>query len=275
LHGEGAFRRRFDTRLRHCLGPARLERPEHDAARPPGPAGAQRLPAGGAREPRPLDRVRRPPRRQSAEPAHRAPGRQWHLDRRRHRSAQAAVRRPHPGRAGAGRERRRADGARLQRRRAAESRQEQGVPAAHVRQPCARDMGRHDTGETVAHHGGRRQAEGHPQELVGVRHRHCLPGLGDRGLAHAAHDAGLRPVRPGAPALHPQLRPGGPGAGLEGGAGADRAARPHFHRTQGEPDLFRLRHEQARRDADRRPGEAARRTARADGAEPGGARSPR
>jgi hypothetical protein len=33
--------------------------------------------------------------------------------------------------------------------------------------------------------------EGHAQELVGVRHRHCLPGVGRAGLAHAPHDAGL------------------------------------------------------------------------------------
>ena len=37
----------------------------------------------------------------------------------------------------------------------------------------------------------RRRAEGYPQELVGMRHRHCLPGLGRAGLAHPPHDAGL------------------------------------------------------------------------------------
>ena len=33
--------------------------------------------------------------------------------------------------------------------------------------------------------------EGHPQELVGMRHRHRLPGVGRAGLAHPPHDPGL------------------------------------------------------------------------------------
>ena len=37
----------------------------------------------------------------------------------------------------------------------------------------------------------------HAQELVGVRHRHRLPRLRHLGLAHAPHDAGLRPQRSG------------------------------------------------------------------------------
>ena len=40
----------------------------------------------------------------------------------------------------------------------------------------------------------RAHRRGHPrhaQELVGVRHRHCLPRLRRARLAHAAHDAGL------------------------------------------------------------------------------------
>ena len=40
--------------------------------------------------------------------------------------------------------------------------------------------------------------------------------------------------------------------------GADRAARPDLDRAAGQPRLFRLRHQQGRRAADRRPREAAR-----------------
>ena len=49
-----------------------------------------------------------------------------------------------------------------------------------LRQPRARDLGRHRAAEALAHHRGRRQAQGHAQELVGVRHRHRLPRLGRR-----------------------------------------------------------------------------------------------
>ena len=40
-----------------------------------------------------------------------------------------------------------------------------------------------------------RRAEGHAQELVGMRHRHRLPRLRRARLARPAHDADLRPLR--------------------------------------------------------------------------------
>ncbi len=36
-----------------------------------------------------------------------------------------------------------------------------------------------------------RRIKGHAQELVGMRHRHRVPGFGRPGLAHAPHDANL------------------------------------------------------------------------------------
>ena len=87
-----------------------------------------------------------------------------------------------------------------------------------------------------ARHGARR-AQAHAQELVGVRHRHRLPGLGRRAvrLAHQPHDEDLRPGRSGAAALHPRLRPARAGAGLDrrgarGRARAHRAAEPRLLR---------------------------------------------
>src|SRR5256885_8492633 len=49
--------------------------------------------------------------------------------------------------------------------------------------------------------------------------------------------------------------------------GADRAARHGFHRTEGQPHLFRLWHEQVRRAADRRPAKADLRAAGAHAGE--------
>ncbi len=226
-----SLRRPFARRDLRLRAARRLER-QHDAARAPGPAGAQRLPAARARAGRALDRLRRPSRRRVGESAHRQDRGQRHLDHRRQRSAPAEIHRAHPGRARPGRDRRRADGARVQGKRAAEGGQVQGVPAAHVRQSRARGLGRDRAGEAGAPHGGGRQAEGDAQELVGVRQRYRLPRLGPARLAHSPHDAGLRPLRPDAAALHPQLRPGRPGAGLER-RGADRAARPDLDRPEG------------------------------------------
>ena len=47
---------------------------------------------------------------------------------------------------------------------------------------------------------------------------------GVAGLAHAPHDAGLRPLRSGAAGVHPQLRPAGPAAGRD-----RRRCRPDLH----------------------------------------------
>ena len=60
---------------------------------------------------------------------------------------------------------------------------------------------------TRAHHRDRKQAQRHAQKLVGVRHRHRLSGFRPARLAHAAHDADLRPERSRASGLHPQFRP--------------------------------------------------------------------
>ena len=57
-----------------------------------------------------------------------------------------------------------------------------------------------------------RRLEGHAQELVGMRHRHRLPGRRRARLAHQAHDADLRSLRPQEPGEDPRLRPGRPGA---------------------------------------------------------------
>ena len=79
--------------------------------------------------------------------------------------------------------------------------------------------------------------EGHAQELVGMRHRHRLPGLGRAGLAHAPHDAGLRPQRSRAAGEDPRLRPARPGAGLDR-RGADRTARADLDRAAGNRVYF-------------------------------------
>src|SRR5205823_5067555 len=76
----------------------------------------------------------------------------------------------------------------------------------HVWQLGARSVGRHRSGEAVAFEHDR-PAQGHAQELVGVRYRHRVARFRRRGLAHSTHDAGLRPFGPGAPALHSELRP--------------------------------------------------------------------
>src|SRR5260221_4130924 len=129
--------------LQPGVGAAWRDQLEHDAARPRRPAGTQRLPAGDPREPRPLDRLCRPPRRLGAESSHRHGREQRHFDRRCHRSAQAALPRAHSRREGPGGKRRRADGARVQRLGAAQGRQEQGLHAAQLPQPGARDGGCH------------------------------------------------------------------------------------------------------------------------------------
>ena len=66
--------------------------------------------------------------------------------------------------------------------------------------------------------------EGHPQELVGMRHRHRLSRVGRARLALAPHDADLRPQRSRASREDPRLRPARPAARLDRRR-ADRAAR--------------------------------------------------
>ena len=55
----------------------------------------------------------------------------------------------------------------------------------------------------------------HAQELVGMRHRHRVSRFRRARMAHAAHDADLRPVRPGEAEVHPQFRPCRPAAGRD------------------------------------------------------------
>ena len=121
------------------------------------PAGPQRLPADHPEPGRSLDRLRRPPRRHGAQPAHRPARRQRHVDRRRHRPAQPTLPRAHPRRAG----RPRTGGAQMVRvcdgSDLPQGRQEQGLPAAHLRQHRARDLGRHRPGQADARHDRRQR----------------------------------------------------------------------------------------------------------------------
>ena len=61
---------------------------------------------------------------------------------------------------------------------------------------------------------------------------------------------------PAKPREDPRFRPARPGAGRDR-RGADRTARADLDRAAGQPRLFRLRHQQGRRPADRRSREAA------------------
>src|SRR5436190_15931594 len=69
----------------------------HGAGRLQRPPGPQRLPAHDPEAGQPLDRLRRPPRRQVDEPVDGQGGRQRHVHRRRHRSSRAEDGRAHPG----------------------------------------------------------------------------------------------------------------------------------------------------------------------------------
>ena len=157
-----------------------------------------------------------------------------------------------PGEARRGRGRRRADGARLQRQHAAPRRQEQGLPAALVRQLGSRDLGRHRSRQAVAPARAGRGSTKHAQELLGMRHRHRLCHLRPERLAHAPDDEDLRPERSGQAGVHPRLRSAWPAARIDRDADTDRAARPDLPRPEGQSRLLRLRHEPRRRRADRR-----------------------
>ena len=62
----------------------------------------------------------------------------------------------------------------------AEGRSDQDLHAARVRREGARDLERHRSGQSGAASRALRKRARHAQELVGVRHRHCLPGLRHR-----------------------------------------------------------------------------------------------
>ena len=165
---------------------------QHEAGRHQRPAGAQRLPADHPSSGRPLDRLYRPSRR------HRRYSRRRSIRMTGKAEpngtsivdvtdpAQPEISAPHsrPGRQI--RSRRRADGAHLRRQGAAQGR-------SATRSIMLRTFGgeAHEIWNVadpanpvlITRIGG---TEGHPQELVGMRHRHRLSGVGRAGLAHAA-----------------------------------------------------------------------------------------
>src|SRR6267154_3532673 len=233
-------------------------------SRPPGP---QRLPAARPSARRSLDRVRRASRRPLAKSSQRRGGAKRHFHPRCERSQEPALHRPYSRRGGKGRGGRRADGARVQRLGAPQGRQGQGLSAAQLRRHRARDLGRHRTGEARAPLDRCRQAEGHAQELVGMRHGHRVPCLGRRRLAGAAPSAGLRSKRSGETPFRAQLRPAGARA-RRGRPRAEHATRTDLDRRKAQSRVFRLRRKQQRRIADRRPGKAPLRPEGAHAREP-------
>jgi hypothetical protein len=91
-----------------------------------------------------------------------------------------------PGDEGVGRGRRRADGAPVRRQDAAEGRSQRGLHAAGVRQPGTRGLERRRSClPQEDQHRFDRSGE-HAQELVGMRHRHRLPGVGCEGMGGRA-----------------------------------------------------------------------------------------
>ena len=200
----------------------------------------------------------RPSRRNETKPTDGQGRAERHVGRRRDRSEEAAVPRAHSRGSRRRRERRRADGSRLQRQHIAPSGQEQGVSAALVRQLGSRDLGRDRSCEAVPRPRADRRPRQHAQELLGVRHRHRLRHLGSEGMAHAPDDEDLRPERSGQSAIHPRLRSSRPAARIDSDADTYRAARTDLARPEGQSRLLRLRHQPRGRRADRRSGETAR-----------------
>ena len=90
-----------------------------------------------------------------------------------------------------GRNRRRADGARVRRQRTPARGQEKSVFAAHHGHRRARNVGRDRSREPDALDRRRKRPARYAQELVGVRYRHRVPGFRRARLARQAHDAGL------------------------------------------------------------------------------------
>ena len=82
----------------------------------------------------------------------------------------------------------------------------------------------------------------HAQELVGMRHRHRLPGVRSDRAGAPTHDEDLRPERSGQAGVHPRLR------AARAAAWRRRAAPPTgLHgaistRAEWQPRLLRLRH---------------------------------
>ena len=99
-------------------------------------------------------------------------GRQRHVDRRRHQPEAAEIPRAHSGRAGQAEAGRRADGPRVRRQRAAARGQEQGLPAAQLRQHRPTKSGTSPIRRSQPPDRRRQRTARHAQELVGMRHRH-------------------------------------------------------------------------------------------------------
>jgi len=91
-----------------------------------------------------------------------------------------------PGEPGKDEARRCADGACVRRLGAPQRRQGQGVSAAQLRRHGARGLGRDRPGEAGDPRDRRRQAQGHAQELVGVRHGDRVSRFGRRGWRRVA-----------------------------------------------------------------------------------------
>ena len=111
------------------------------------------------------------------------------------------------------------------------------------------------------------RAAQHPQERVGVRHRHRLPRLGRPGVAHAPHDEDLRPGQSRRAGVHPRLTASSDSSRVDR-PGADRAARSDLPRSEGESRLLRARHGARGHRSDRRSRQAAERAEGADRSQP-------
>ena len=167
----------------------------------------------------------------SAQSAHRRGRGQRHVDRRRHRSARAALPRAHSRRAGPGRERRRADGARVQRARAAAGRRAKFYLLRTFGNSAHEIWDVTDPAKPALPHDASSRLKGTHKNWW-----ECDTGIaylvsGARGWRTRRMTQVYDLSRSGEAGLHPQLRPAGPAAGLDGRR-ADRAARPDLHRAR-------------------------------------------
>ena len=173
IRGPGVERR--GGRLGPIAGHCREK--QHGARRLRRAAGAQRLPAAGAQAGRSLDRLHRPPRRPLDESAHGRGRGQRHVDPRRDRPGNPKPLFHIPGEPGEGETGgaqmvRVCDGATLPK-----GDKSKFYLLRTVRQRRARDLGRDRSRAARAPHHGREGAQGHAQELVGMRYRHRVPRL--------------------------------------------------------------------------------------------------
>ena len=146
---------------------------------------------------------------------------------------------------------------------AAEGRSGQDLHAARVRRKGARDLGRDRSGQSRAARAARQAAAtrtrtGGSATPASPTSSPACPGWRMRRMTQV-YDLS----DPAKPVHIRDFGLAGPGAGRDR-HGADRAARRDLDRPAGQPRLFRLRHQQGRRAADRRPREAAERSEGAD-----------